>query len=204
MAEEEASAQRATSRRATADKNSKANSSAQRRLRELSKRATLNGISEHESPQTDNDRVGIRLSFLIHDVSRMRRSVYDQFMKPLGITRAKWWVLAHLSRQDGMMQTQLASVLEVGKASLGISIEKLEADGWVTRREDPTDKRAKRVYLTRPAHALIARMTRLEHQFNNQVLAELTPEERVVTLKALQKMKDAISKMDLKSGPDIT
>jgi hypothetical protein len=59
----------------------------------------------------DAARMGIRLAFLIHDVSRMRRSAYDQFMKPLGITRAQWWVLAHLTRHDGMMQTQLADLL---------------------------------------------------------------------------------------------
>lgn len=145
------------------------------------------------------DKDAIRLSFLIHDVSRMRRSAYDQFMKPLSITRAKWWVLAHLSRQDGMMQTQLASVLEVGKASLGILLEKLESDGWVTRHEDLLDKRAKRVFLTRPAHNLIARMTKLEHAFNNEVLADLTEEERTVVVSALQKMKDSLSKIDFRS-----
>src|ERR1700745_1841291 len=57
------------------------------------------------SPNPHSPPEGIRLSFLIHDVSRMRRSAYDQFMKPLGVTRAQWWVLAYLSRHDGMMQT---------------------------------------------------------------------------------------------------
>lgn len=146
----------------------------------------------------DNDRNAIRLSFLIHDVSRMRRSAYDQFMKPLSITRAQWWVLANLSRQDGMMQTQLAAVLDVGKASLGILIEKLERSGWVTRQEDPTDKRAKRVFLTRPAHALIARMTKMEHAFNKQVLADLSQEERATVVTALQKIKDSIAKVDFR------
>lgn len=144
----------------------------------------------------DDDKNAIRLSFLIHDVSRMRRSAYDQFMKPLAITRAQWWVLANLSRQDGMMQTQLAAVLDVGKASLGILIEKLERSGWLTRQEDPNDKRAKRVFLTRPAHALIARMTKMEHSFNKQVLADLTPEERATLVTALQKIKDSIGRMD--------
>lgn len=161
------------------------------------------GTSRPRGADIDQERVGIRLSFLIHDVSRLRRSVYDHFMKPLSITRAKWWVLAHLSRQDGMMQTQLASVLEVGKASLGITIEKLEQDGWITRHEDPTDRRAKRVYLTRPAHALIARMTRLEHQFNDRVLADLTNEEQLATVKALQKMKDTITRMDVQADFDL-
>jgi MarR family transcriptional regulator, transcriptional regulator for hemolysin len=144
----------------------------------------------------DSVREGIRLGFLIHDVSRMRRSAYDQFMKPLGITRAQWWVLAHLSRHDGMMQTQLADVLEVGKASLGDVIESLEAGGWVQRRPDPADKRAKRVYLTKPAQTLIKRMTIMENDFNSQILADLHVEELSALVHGLIKVKHAISRLN--------
>lgn len=143
----------------------------------------------------DQARDGIRLSFLIHDVSRMRRSAYDHYMKPLGITRAQWWVLAHLSRHDGMMQTQLADVLEVGKASLGDVIESLESGGWVSRRPDPTDKRAKRVYLSKSAQGLIKRMTQLEVEFNQRVLAELPPDEQATLFKLLLKVKQSISRI---------
>ena len=144
----------------------------------------------------DDAREGIRLGFLIHDVSRMRRSSYDQFMKPLGITRAQWWVLAHLSRHDGMMQTQLADVLEVGKASLGDVIEGLESSGWVDRRPDPSDKRAKRVYLTKPAQTLIKRMTKMEHEFNSQILMDLSPTERADMMRNLLKIKHAIARIN--------
>ena len=144
---------------------------------------------------SDTGREGIRLGFLIHDVSRMRRSAYDQFMKPLGITRAQWWVLAHLSRHDGMMQTQLADVLEVGKASLGDVIESLEGGGWVQRRPDPADKRAKRVYLTKPAQTLIKRMTVMENEFNSQILEDLSHEEMTDLVRVLVKIKHAISRL---------
>ena len=58
----------------------------------------------------------LRLSFLIHDVSRMRRTAFDQYMKPHGVTRSQWWVLSNLSRHDGMMQTELADILEDRKS----------------------------------------------------------------------------------------
>lgn len=138
-------------------------------------------------------RESIRLSFLMHDVSRMRRSAYDQYMKPLGVTRAQWWVLAHLTRHDGMMQTQLADVLEVGKASLGDVIETLEAGGWVTRHPDPSDRRAKRVYLAKPAQGLIQRMTALEVAFNARIFGDLDADERQAMHDSLVKVKRAIA-----------
>lgn len=161
----------------------------------------MDGVARDETPVVDpvpgdGSREAIRLGFLIHDVSRMRRSAYDQFMKPLGITRAQWWVLAHLSRHDGMMQTQLADLLEVGKASLGDVIESLESGGWVERRPDPSDKRAKRVYLTRPAQSLIKRMTVMENDFNGQILGDLAREERMELTRSLLKIKHAISRLN--------
>lgn len=143
---------------------------------------------------------GIRLAFLIHDVSRMRRSAYDQFMKPLGITRTQWWVLAHLSRHDGMMQTQLADVLEVGKASLGDVIEDLERAGWVERRVDFADKRAKRVYLTKPAQGLIKRMTVMENDFNSRILGDMSSAERSELIRSLSKIKHAIARLNPAAG----
>ncbi len=173
---------------------------ASRNLDFLPAGAKVNGTATDEETASpvvsDAGREGIRLGFLIHDVSRMRRSAYDQFMRPLGITRAQWWVLAHLSRQDGMMQTQLADVLEVGKASLGDVIESLEAGGWVQRLPDPTDKRARRVYLTKPAQGLIKRMTVLENEFNNQILGELTATERRDLARSLVKIKHSIARLD--------
>src|SRR5438067_11869208 len=53
----------------------------------------------------------LRLGFLVHDVSRLRRKAIDRVLKPLGVTRSQWWVLAFLSRRDGMPQVNLAAEL---------------------------------------------------------------------------------------------
>ncbi|HEY3658975.1 MAG TPA: MarR family transcriptional regulator [Steroidobacteraceae bacterium] len=140
----------------------------------------------------DVGRQAIRLSFLIHDVSRMRRTAFDQLMKPLGVTRAQWWVLAHLSRNDGMMQTKLADALDVGKASLGTFIERLEAGGLVERRDDPVDKRAKRVYMARAGQQLLKQMTLEENRLNELILKDLSPTERESMIRQLTYIKQAL------------
>ena len=145
----------------------------------------------------DTSVLGVRLAFHIHDVSRMRRKAYDQIMKPLGITRAQWWVLAHLSRHDGMMQTQLANVLDVGKASVGTLIERLEASGLIERRPDATDKRAKRVFMLRAAHQLMKKLTVEEAKFNERVLGGLSVHEQQELLRMLSLIKSALSEFDL-------
>src|SRR5664279_2238688 len=75
----------------------------------------------------DTENWDARLGFLMHDVSRLRRNVFDDFMKPMEMTRSQWWILAYLSRQDGMIQSDLANVLDIGKAALGGLIDRLES-----------------------------------------------------------------------------
>jgi DNA-binding MarR family transcriptional regulator len=91
---------------------------------------------------------GLRFGFLIHDVSRLRRIVVDRALKPLGITRSQWWVLAFLSRHDGMTQTTLADDLDLTKVAIGGLLDRMEVSGYVERRPDPQDGRLRRVFLT--------------------------------------------------------
>lgn len=136
-----------------------------------------------------NDTRDLRLGFLIHDVSRLRRNAFDQLMKPLGITRSQWWVIAHLSRHDGMMQSELAMLLEVGKMALGGLVARLEAGGWVIRKPDPADGRIKRVFLTSTSHGLIRKMQVAERRHNDMVLKGLSQEERNFLTEIMARIK---------------
>lgn len=148
-------------------------------------------------------RRDIRLGYLIHDVSRMRRTAFDQLMRPLGITRAQWWVLAHLSRHDGMAQTQLASMLDVGKASLGSLLDRLEATGFIERRPDAVDRRVKRVFLSRSSQQLLERLVAIEAEFNEQILGTLSNEDRDSLIRMLSVIKEALLKLDLPETAEV-
>src|ERR1700724_4859637 len=100
----------------------------------------------------------LRLGYLKPDVSRLRRMMFDRALAPLGITRSQWWVLAFISRKEGLPQTQLANELDVGKVALGALVDRLESAGFVTRTADPVDRRVKRVYVTKQARGLLERL----------------------------------------------
>jgi MarR family transcriptional regulator, transcriptional regulator for hemolysin len=150
-------------------------------------------------PTTNSYDRDLRLSYLIHDVSRLRRVTFDQLMKPLGATRAQWWVIAFLSRQDGMMQTQLANELDLGKASLGGLIDRLESGGWVARHLDPMDRRAKRVYITTKSRRLLRDMRRVDREFNAVMLKDISDADRDQMVELLSRIKNAILRFSNKS-----
>lgn len=131
----------------------------------------------------------LRFGFLIHDVSRMRRIVVDRALKPLGITRSQWWVLAFLSRRDGMTQTALAADLDLTKVAVGGLIDRMEASGFVERRADERDARARRVYLTRAGQRMVATIRENVDVVETDILAAISEEELDAAAAALVKVK---------------
>lgn len=131
----------------------------------------------------------LRLGFLIHDVSRLRRSAFDRCLKPLQITRSQWWVLAYLSREDGMTQSQLAEELDIGKVAVGGLIDRLEKTGLVRREPDASDRRVNRLFLEPKSKQLIARMRKVNHRFNEQILTGLNDAKLESTADTLAAMK---------------
>jgi DNA-binding MarR family transcriptional regulator len=123
----------------------------------------------------------LRLGFLVHDVSRLRRRVVDRALKPLGVTRSQWWVLAFLSRSDGMSQVALADELDLGK--------------FVARRPDDDDRRVKRVFLTRRGQALIARIRESVSVTEKEILEKIDETELRATGRALRRMKENLLAM---------
>ncbi len=131
----------------------------------------------------------LRLGFLIHDVSRLRRSAFDRCLKPLSVTRSQWWVLAYLSREDGMTQSQLAEELDLGKVAVGGLIDRLEKSGLVRREADANDRRVNRVFLEPKSKQLVTKMRKVSHRMNEQILAGLTDDRLEGTAVTLDAMK---------------
>jgi DNA-binding MarR family transcriptional regulator len=132
----------------------------------------------------------LRLGFLVHDVSRLRRRVVDRALKPLGVTRSQWWVLAFLSRSDGMSQVALADELDLGKVALGQLIDRLAKTGFVTRQPDEEDRRVKRIHLTKRSHALIAQIRDNVSVTEKEILEKIDAADLKATVRALRGMKD--------------
>ena len=149
--------------------------------------ATNKQAAAFNLPEEENwDR---RLGFLMHDVSRLRRIVFDEFMKPLGATRSQWWVLAYLSRHDGMIQSDLANVLDLGKAALGGLIDRLETAGFIERRPDGTDRRVKRVYLSPKGTHTVKEMRLRSHEMSERILQGLNWDQRQALAEMLTTVK---------------
>jgi DNA-binding MarR family transcriptional regulator len=137
----------------------------------------------------------LRFGFLIHDVSRLRRVVVDRSLKPLGITRSQWWVLAFLSRRDGMTQTALAADLDLTKVAVGGLLDRMEDAGFVERRADRNDGRARRVYLTRTGAKMVNTIREKVESTELEILSRVPEEQLNQAADTLRTLKDTLLEM---------
>lgn len=135
------------------------------------------------------------IGFLVHDVARLMRTMYDRRMAPLGLTRSQWWVLNHLYFNEGISQTEFASLLDIEKATVGRLLDRLEAKGWVARKSDPQDKRAKRVYLTKKVQPTLQIMRDMAAVTLDEAERSLSKTERKQLRNMLKRMRDDLSEV---------
>jgi MarR family transcriptional regulator, transcriptional regulator for hemolysin len=111
------------------------------------------------------------LGFALHDVARLLRTYSNQRARELGTTRAQWAVLSRLQRCEGVKQGELADALDLAPITLGRLIDKLTAAGLVERRDDATDRRAHRLYLTDKAIPALVDLGALAEDLMGRALA---------------------------------
>ena len=142
----------------------------------------------------------MRIGSLIHEVSRLRRQLYDERTRPLGITPAQWWALYHLARTADAPPTQadLAQVLEIGPPATGELIARLEKARMIRRTIDPSDRRARRIRIAPEGRAVLRKMADVALRNNEEVMTGFTADEADTFLCFLEKMKANI--LDLSSG----
>jgi DNA-binding MarR family transcriptional regulator len=154
----------------------------------MSKRPAL---TESKTSTHDLD-TSLRFGFLIHDVSRLRRVAVDRALKPLGITRAQWWVLAFLSRRDGMTQTALAADLDLTKVAIGGLLDRMESAGFVERRADEHDGRARRVYLTRAGSKMVSAIRASVETVEMEILSRISNAQLEQATETLRTLKETV------------
>lgn len=141
------------------------------------------------------------IGFLVHDVARQMRRVFDKRMAGIGLTRSQWWVLAYLQLTDGATQNDLAVLLDVSPASLGACLRRLEAKGRIRRVQDPNDRRANRVYICDPDGSLTPSLREAGRALMEEVVQDLAVREREDLVRMLRLLKSRLTVLETASTP---
>lgn len=133
---------------------------------------------------------------LLHDTARLLRRDFNRRAQKLGLTQTQWQALCVLSHNEGINQASLADLLEVQPITLGRLIDRLEATGWVERRNHPTDRRAITLYLTSKAEPILNEMSKLAEETRNLALEGVSETDQQHLMQVLEHIKDNLLSLE--------
>lgn len=141
------------------------------------------------------------IPLLLYDAARLIRRDFDRRAREHGLTRATWQVLAHLSYSQGIRQGGLAEILDIEPITLVRLLDRLEEAGLVERRADPTDRRARTLYLTAAAYPVIEQIRSLAAETRSVGLAGLSADEQDQLIDLLTRIRANLAERGLQGEP---
>lgn len=116
--------------------------------------------------------------FILKGIERLYTKRFEMLAQELSLTLPQCKALFHLSRNEGISQKRLAEIAEVEPMTLVRILDRMESDGWVERRPDPNDRRARTLYVTSGSKPILEQIDKLSAQMRAEALGGLSAEQR--------------------------
>lgn len=124
--------------------------------------------------------------FTLKNIERLYTKRFEALAQELSLTLPQCKALFLLSRNEGISQKRLAELSEIEPMTLVRILDRMESDGWVERRPDPNDRRARTLYVTSGATPVLAQIDKLSAQMRTEALSGLGSEQRTQLMGLLE------------------
>ena len=126
--------------------------------------------------------------YRLADNSRQLRRLFDERVRGLGITGPQARLLLSLERNPGENQAFYAERLEIEPITLTRIVDRREEAGWIERRNDPADRRARILHLTDKSRGIVTRLRVSVEGLFEEMLAGFDADERAVFADLLERI----------------
>ena len=118
------------------------------------------------------------LGYLMKEVSSALRTAMESVLRPLGMSVTHYSCLELLAQRPGLSNSELARGTFVTRQAMNVLLQALEADGLVTRSEQPASGRALPTKLTAAGRAQLATATAAVKAVEDRMKSGLDPAEQ--------------------------
>jgi DNA-binding MarR family transcriptional regulator len=98
--------------------------------------------------QPEDGSLSLRNYHLIHELYVLLDAYDRETLGRFGLIASQYRLLMILAARPGQRLTELSARMLLSKSTISRTVEQLEAMGWVSRLDDPHDRRAQCVMLT--------------------------------------------------------
>src|SRR5216110_409653 len=147
--------------------------------------------TDRETIARSDDHRALRIWLrLLTCTQLIERRVRSRLREEFGTTLPRFDLMAQLDRyRDGLKMNELSRLLMVTGGNVTAIVDQLEKEGLVERLDEPADRRAFRIRLTRGGERSFGEMARAHEEWVVDLLAGLSRREHEELLKLLAKLK---------------
>ena len=127
--------------------------------------------------------------FLLREVSSLSSLNFERHSGELGLSLAQCKVLAYLQRSEGISQKRLAELTDTDPMTLARTLERMEADGWIERKADPADRRARQLFLKPPGLRMLQDIWRVADRARTDAMVGLSAADRSQLMSLLERVR---------------
>lgn len=109
-------------------------------------------------------------------------------LEPYEIGKGQFLFLLTLYHEDGLLQEELASYLNINKSTTARALCKLEKAGYVIRKPKEQDLRSNQIFLTQQAKDFKPTLFSILDRWNNVLCTSMTQEEIEMAFSLLTRM----------------
>ncbi|CZR00169.1 MarR family winged helix-turn-helix transcriptional regulator [Trichococcus collinsii] len=109
-------------------------------------------------------------------------------------------LLRILQENDGMSSRELADRMGIRPASLTEMLNRLEADGILTRQPDPSDQRRNRIFIQEKGYVLLKKMKAVRQTEREHINRSLTLDEQEQFVALCEKLTKSLEDFRNKAG----
>jgi DNA-binding MarR family transcriptional regulator len=128
---------------------------------------------------------GCTVFLLAKAYQRVHRE-FKKLLKPYQLTNIQHLALECLQHQPGTTASELGKMLTLDKATLSGVLDRLVDSAWIIKQTDSSDNRVQRLCLTDKALEVIEELIEKRLEFDEQLLADLSLEERLLLKRLLR------------------
>jgi MarR family transcriptional regulator, organic hydroperoxide resistance regulator len=133
------------------------------------------------------------IGYLMVQVSRAHRNQAAVVLADLGLYIGQEILLMYLWENDGLIQSELAELMQVEPPTLTKMLNRMEKAGLLERRRDDSDARICRVYLTQEGRQLQEPVTDAWNVLEQRILKDFTLEEQLLFRRLLLQVRSNLS-----------
>lgn len=135
----------------------------------------------------------LTLAVTIPILERAYRAAANQALAHVGLSQAMAWPMLMIGRHgDGMRQGVLAELLGLEGPSLGRLLEQLAAGGFIERREDPADRRARTLHLTDAGAGACEQLEAALRELRQQMYQDVTDADLQACLRVFASLQQRL------------